>query len=46
MCIRDSVVAGQGGLLLEEVQLPGKRAMTAGDFARGRPEWIGAVLGE
>ncbi len=41
-----AVVAGRGGLLLEEVQLPGKRAMPAGDFARGRPEWIGAVLGE
>ncbi len=41
-----AVVAGQGGLLLEEVQLPGKRAMAAVDFARGRPEWIGAVLGE
>ena len=41
-----AVVAGRGGLLLEEVQLSGKRAMTAADFARGRPDWIGAVLGE
>jgi len=41
-----AVVAGQGGLLLEEVQLPGKRAMPAADFVRGRPEWIGTVLGE
>lgn len=40
------VATGQGGLLLEEVQLPGRRAMAADDFARGRPDWIGAVLGE
>jgi methionyl-tRNA formyltransferase len=40
-----AVLAGDGGLLLEEVQLPGKRAMPAEDFARGRPDWIGSVLG-
>ena len=40
-----AVVAGQGGLLLEEVQLSGKRAMPAGEFVRGRPDWIGATLG-
>ncbi len=40
-----AVLAGGGGLLLEEVQPPGKRAMPAEDFARGRPGWIGTLLG-
>ena len=39
------VVTGAGGLLLDEVQLAGKRAMPAGDFARGRPEFAGSILG-
>ncbi|WP_374686850.1 methionyl-tRNA formyltransferase [Promineifilum sp.] len=38
-------LAGEGGLALEEVQLAGKRAMPAEEFARGRPEWVGGVLG-
>jgi methionyl-tRNA formyltransferase len=38
------LVAG-GGLVLEEVQPAGKRAMPAGDFARGHPDWVGSVLG-
>jgi methionyl-tRNA formyltransferase len=41
-----AVVAAEGGLLLDEVQLSGKRAMPAADFARGRPDWIGSVLGK
>jgi len=40
------VLTGDGGLLLEEIQLPGKRGMTADDFARGRPDFIGSDLGE
>jgi methionyl-tRNA formyltransferase len=39
------VATGAGGLLLDEVQLAGKRAMPAGDFARGRPEFAGSILG-
>ena len=39
------VATGTGGLLLDEVQLAGKRAMPADDFARGRPEFVGSVLG-
>ena len=39
------VVTGTGGLLLDEVQLAGKRAMPAEEFARGRPEFAGSVLG-
>jgi methionyl-tRNA formyltransferase len=38
-------LAGVGGLFLDEVQLAGKRAMPAEAFARGRPEWIGSILG-
>jgi methionyl-tRNA formyltransferase len=40
-----AVLAGDGGLLLDEVQLAGKRAMSAAEFARGRPEFVGSVLG-
>jgi methionyl-tRNA formyltransferase len=39
------VRAGRGGLRLDEVQLAGKRAMPAEEFARGRPEFAGSVLG-
>ena len=44
----DGVIAltGDGGLLLEEIQLPGKRSMPADDFVRGRPDLIGSTLGE
>ena len=38
-------LAGGGGLLLDEVQLAGKRAMSAAEFVRGRPEFVGSVLG-
>jgi methionyl-tRNA formyltransferase len=40
------VLAAGGGLALEAVQPPGKRAMPAEDFARGHPAWIGSVLGQ
>ena len=39
------VLAGRGALRLEEVQLAGKRAMAAAEFARGRPEFVGSLLG-
>ena len=40
-----AVATGDGLLLLDEVQPPGKRPMPAADFARGRPDFLGAVLG-
>jgi methionyl-tRNA formyltransferase len=40
------VATGDGGLLLESLQLPGKRVLAAADFLRGRPDLIGARLGE
>ncbi len=40
------VGAGEGSVRLDEVQPAGKRAMSAADFVRGRPEFIGARLGE
>ncbi len=41
-----AVTTGEGLLLLEAVQLPGKRVTAADDFVRGRPEFIGAILGD
>lgn len=41
---RVAVWTGEGVLELLEVQLEGKRPMRAADFARGRPEWSGAIL--
>lgn len=41
-----AVATGDGLLLLEEVQPPGKRPMPAADFARGRPDFFGSTLGE
>ena len=38
------VATGKGILLLHEVQLAGKRAMTAGEFARGQREFVGSHL--
>lgn len=38
------VITGQGLLILEKVQPAGKRPMAAQDFARGRPEFVGAIL--
>ncbi len=40
------VATGTGSLILETIQLAGKKAMSAGDFMRGRPEFIGSQLGE
>lgn len=40
-----AVATGEGALLLREVQLAGKRAMDAEDFARGRRDFVGSVLG-
>ena len=41
-----AVVAGEGALLLEEVQLADKRAMGAEEFARGQRGFMGATLGK
>lgn len=41
-----AVVAGTGIVVLEEVQLAGKRALPAADFLRGYGAIVGAVLGE
>jgi methionyl-tRNA formyltransferase len=40
-----AVATGDGMLLLETVQLAGKRAMSAVEFARGHRDFVGAVLG-
>ncbi|RME84889.1 MAG: methionyl-tRNA formyltransferase, partial [Caldilineae bacterium] len=42
---RPAVGTGQGLLVLEQVQLAGKRMMSVQDFLRGRPDFIGASLG-
>lgn len=39
------VVTGQGALLLEEIQMAGKRPMSVEDFVRGRRDLIGVSLG-
>jgi methionyl-tRNA formyltransferase len=36
---------GDGSLALEKVQLAGKKTLTAGEFVRGRPHFVGARLG-
>ncbi|MCL4458513.1 MAG: methionyl-tRNA formyltransferase [Chloroflexi bacterium] len=38
------VVAGQGTLIIEELQLEGKRSMTATEFLRGHPAIVGTLL--
>jgi methionyl-tRNA formyltransferase len=40
-----AVVAGTDALLLEEVQLAGKKAMVVQKFIRGQRDFIGSVLG-
>lgn len=42
---RIGVVTGRGVLELKEVQLAGRRALAAAEFARGRRDFIGALLG-
>lgn len=42
---RAGVMTSDGALVLESVQLAGKRAMSAAEFRRGRPDFIGAQLG-
>ena len=39
-----AVITGCGGLILKEIQLAGKRAVRAVDFARGQREFVGAHL--
>ena len=39
------ICTADGGLWVEEVLVPGKRAMPAADFANGHPEWVGSVMG-
>jgi len=39
------VVTGKGLLLLEMVQLEGKRAIGASEFARGQRQFVGSILG-
>lgn len=43
---RPAVVAGEGMLILHQVQLAGKKAVDAVDFARGQRDFIGGRLGE
>ena len=40
------VATGSGSLILETIQLAGKKAMSAADFVRGRTEFAGSQLGE
>lgn len=39
-----AVGTGDGVLVLDKVQLAGRKPMTATDFVRGRPDFIGAIL--
>lgn len=40
-----AVAAGDGAVLLERVQLAGKRAMDSDVFARGQRDFVGSILG-
>jgi methionyl-tRNA formyltransferase len=40
------VQTGSGLMALQQVQPAGKRAMPIEDFLRGRPDFVGAILGE
>jgi len=40
-----AVVTGTDALVLEEVQLAGKKALAAQEFIRGQRNFIGSVLG-
>ncbi len=39
------VITGSGSLLLQTVQLAGKKAVSIADFVHGRPDFIGSTLG-
>ena len=39
-----AVATGEGALFLSEVQLSGRRALSAEDFARGQRDFVGSVL--
>jgi methionyl-tRNA formyltransferase len=41
-----AVLTSEGGLLLQEIQLAGKRATAVADFLRGHPHFIGSLLSE
>ena len=41
-----AVATGEGALLLEEIQLAGKRAMLVEDFVRGHRDFLGSELGQ
>jgi len=41
-----AVATGEGALLLEEIQLAGKRAILAEDFVRGQRDFVGSELGQ
>jgi methionyl-tRNA formyltransferase len=43
---RTAVATGQGALVLDQVQLAGKRAMPADAFCRGDRDFVGSRLGE
>jgi methionyl-tRNA formyltransferase len=40
------IATGQGAVAVNELQLAGKRALTAAEFLRGQPGLLGSVLGE
>jgi methionyl-tRNA formyltransferase len=46
MQMRDEIVVatGDGGLVLQEIQLSGKRAMSIDDFVRGQRDFVGSRL--
>lgn len=41
-----TIACGSGSLLVRELQLPGKKRLTAGEFLRGRPLAVGRQVGE
>jgi methionyl-tRNA formyltransferase len=43
---RVAVTTGKGALVLDEIQLAGKRAMSPDAFCRGYGDFVGSVLGE
>jgi len=52
VCLREeaghqvlAIVTGAGRLLVERLQLEGKKALSAEEFVRGYPHIVGALLG-